>query len=632
MLDRVVCCRSMLIRLLVGLCFAFSTLALVLAPAAQAEDESTDSRRDTLTGPDPRFGIVQAINSPDLGLASGATWERIIFPWSSMEPQPGEFRAGYFSDAQIEAQVARGFTEVGVIIYTPDWAAWNPVRPHPKSVPRNVHLPWDHPSNDWGRFTGRLAARYRGLVDHWVIWNEPDLYDQGSRWFFDGTFEDYYQLLKVAYQSIKANNPKAKVILAGMAYWYGREYDRPPYVGSLLEVAAKDPTARQNDWYFDVAAVHTYANPLNSFTQPMSLRRVLDERGIDKPIWILESNAVPSDDPKAPTRPGPYRATQEQQASYIIQSYALGIAAGVERQAVYKLVDESPENGQYFGLVRNDGTVRPAYTAFQVATKYFSHTRWASYTWSGGQFPPTREEVNALLASDKSRTQFIWPGEVNRVVLERGPRRTTVVWNASPWPLRAEVQAAAPRALLVDQAGSTGQVAARDGVYTLDLPPSTHNTDPNDPSVYLIGGRPWVLEEQVAPLPLTVQTRVGTFLPHDSAPVEEAERANLLVDVTDLDGLPVPCRWEPRVQLWMSRNDGFRQLVGTGRRVMVASGDYHYPAWDFSDVLVGAARSGDFLTFSVTVDGIDTAAEPFVYGGDHPSLLESAPPLEESCR
>jgi hypothetical protein len=619
-------------RLRVGLCSVLLLAALLLVPMARAAEQPAQQPRTPPAGRDPRFGIVQSIHAPDLAQAAGASWERIIFPWSRMEPRPGSFEPGDFSRAQIEAQVARGFTEVGVVIYTPDWAAWNPVRPHPKSVPRNLYLPWDHPDNYWGQFTGRLAANYRGLVDHWVIWNEPDLYDHGSRWFFDGSFEDYYQLLKVSYQAIKANNPQAKVIMAGMAYWFDRGFDRPPYLASLLEVAGRDPSARANDWYFDIVAVHTYTNPLNSYTQPMIMRRIMEERGIQKPIWIMESNAVPSDDPKAPTESGPFRASQVQQAAYLIQSFALGIAAGVERQSVYKLLDETPEDGQYFGLVRNDRSVRPAFTAFQVASTYLSGAQWASYTWNNASLPPRPDEVENLLRSVQNRTQFIWPGEFNRVVVERGDRRTTVVWNTSPRPLRVEVQAAAPAALAVDQAGGQGQVLARNGVYTLDLPPSTHNSDPRDPSAYLIGGQPWILEESVVPLPRQIRSRVGSFWPHNWAPVEQAERANLRIELETGDGEPVPCRWEPLVQLWMSTDDGLRKPVGTGTRVMVSAGEVRYPAWQFDNISIGAARTGSFLTFSVTVDGVDLTAESFVYGGESPSPLEPAPVPERSCR
>ena len=604
-------------RRFTGLGPVLVALVLLLSPSLGAAEGFAVNPRPPVPIRDPRFGIVQAIHSPDWAVAAGASWERIIFPWSRIEPRPGAFEKGYFSDQQIEDQVARGFTEVGVIIYTPDWAAPDPKLPHPKRVPRNLYRAWDDPENYWGRFTGKLAAHYAGLVDHWVIWNEPDLYDPTGRWFFDGTFEDYYQLLKVAYQSIKTHNPRATVILAGMAYWYDKWYDRPPYLASLLEVAARDPSARRNNWYFDAVSVHTYANPLNAYTQPMQMQRILDQRGIRKPVWIMESNAVPGDDPKAPTKqPGAYRASQDEQASYVIQSYALAIAAGVERQSIYKMLDETAEDGQFFGLLRNDWSIRPAYVAYQTAATYLSGARWASYDWSGGNTPPTDEEVDAVLASIQGRSQWIWPGQVNRVVVERGNLRTTVVWNASPQRVRARVPAAARSALAVTQYGDAGELVAGDGFYTLDLDPTAHNTDPTDRSIYLIGGRPWILEEQVHPLPLAVRSRIEMVWPHNSAPTTEASHVNVTVQLLDGEGSePVPCRWEPRVFLRGSVERGPDEVLGMGRKSIVERDGIRYPVWQFNNVPVAAARAGKFITFSAAVERMPMTHEYWVYGG-----------------
>jgi hypothetical protein len=611
---------------------AIIALGLVLGPFEGFASTLSEEPRPTIQSRDPRFGIVQSIQAPDHALAAGSAWERIIFPWADMEPRPGAFERGMFGDQAIRDQVARGFTEVGVIIYTPPWAAPDPNRAPRNVVPRNVYREWNDPENYWGRFTWRLASHYAGLVDHWIIWNEPDLYEPSSRWFFDGTFEDYYQLLKVAYQAIKAANPRATVILAGMAYWYDQAWDRPPYLASLLEVAARDPTARRNNWYFDVVAVHTYANPLNSYTQPMLMRRILAARGIDKPIWIPESNVVPADDGKAPVWPGPYQATQDQQASYVIQSLALGIAAGVERQAIYKLLDELPEDGQYFGVVRNDGTVRPAFVAFQVAAKYMNNVRWASYTWDGSEDPTSYDEIDDLIDANRGRHQWPWPGQVQRVVLERGDRRTTVVWNTTPWPVRAELPAAAPSALAVSQYGDYGELVARNGVYTVDLEASTHNADPHDRTLYLVGGRPWILEERVAPLPDTVKTRIEAVWPHNGAPIAEAERVNVTAQLLAEDGeSPVPCRWQPRVLLWASQDGGPNQLMGTGRKQMVRRDSLEFPVWLFDNVRVSAAQTGASLTFSVTVDGVNMTPEHWVYGEDTEPVAAPGPPAT-SCR
>jgi hypothetical protein len=227
-----------------------------------------------------------------------------------------------------------------------------------------------------------------------------------------------------------------------------------------------------------------------------------------------------------------------------------------------------------------------------------------------------------LIDSITDRPQWIWPGQVNRVVVERGSLRTTVVWNASPQPVRAEVQAAARSALAVTQYGETGEVVARNGTYTLDLAPTAHNADPRDRSIYLIGGRPWILEEVVAPLPDRVRTRIQSVWPHNNAPVDQANLANVTVQLLAENGqAPVPCRWEPRVVLRARVDNGPEQILGIGTKSMERQDDLTYPVWRFDNVPVSPARQARTMTFSVNVEDIPVIPEYYEYA------IPSPPPI-----
>src|SRR5205814_6357790 len=142
------------------------------------------------------------------------------------------------------------------------------------------------------------------------------------------------------------------------------------------------PLARTNNWFFDLIDSHCYGNPLNSYAQPMIIRRSLERRGLSKPIWIIESNSLVKFDTRVGAGDGPFRSTMDEQASYVIESMALARAAGVARYSTYKMQDEFPENGdEYWGLTRNDSTVRPSYLAYQVAVQYMQHAQTATYYW-----------------------------------------------------------------------------------------------------------------------------------------------------------------------------------------------------------------------------------------------------------
>lgn len=65
------------------------------------------------------------------------------------------------------------------------------------------------------RFMRKLAGYARGKVAGYVIWNEPNLpYEWGNR---SPSPRGYVNLLKAAYRGVKAGDPQALVVTAGMA-------------------------------------------------------------------------------------------------------------------------------------------------------------------------------------------------------------------------------------------------------------------------------------------------------------------------------------------------------------------------------------------------------------------------------
>lgn len=510
--------RPALARLLI--CVALAAIGVGQLPAAAQDGvPAAPQPLPPVANDDPWFGAVQTIAAPQAALNAGVKWTRLIFPWEDIQPDgPGDFRPGYFSEAELEAHRALGVEIVGITLYTPGWAARDP-RYGARSVPRNLHLPIDHPENYWASYVRRLVGHYRGRIDTWVIYNEPDIYQEPDDFrTFAGTPVDYALLLKTAYLAAKSANPSVRIVMSGFTYWWDKEAGRPQYFQRVLDAISADPTAAPNNWFFDIVNAHTYGNPLNSYAVPLAFRRILQAKGIDKPIWIVESNVLIKNDPRVGSGEGPFRATLDEQASYVIQSMALARAAGVQRYSTYKIVDEHPENGdEYWGLTRNDGSVRPSYLAYQVAARYLQHARAATYHWSGSRTPPSEQEIGALLASNTNRFQWPWPGPANVVVLDRGAERVTVIWNASSQPVQFALPAQSSAAQLVDKYGRSAPLAARDGHYLLSLEPSRNNSDPRDPTLYLVGGSPWIIVEDVArpavPTPMLTATPVPSPTP-----------------------------------------------------------------------------------------------------------------------
>jgi hypothetical protein len=456
----------------------------------------------------------------------------------------------------------------------------------------------------------KLAQRYSGQINTWILWNEPDMYTDQILYTWDGSISDMYQLVKVGYQAIKKANPNAKVVLPGLTYWWDKEGGRPLYLARFMEAASHDPSAAQNGDYFDIVDVHQYSNPLNIYAAIRVYQRALADYGINKPIWVGESNIVPDDDPMNPLPPT-FHATMDQQAAYIIQAFALARAAGAERMSIYKLVDEAREGGnELYGLVRNDGTPRPAYNAYQTAVKYLSHPDSVVYTWDGASEIPTEDQITQLLNSDNKRTQWIWPAAVNRVTLERGAERDIVVWNASPKLVTAQIPAAAKSAQVIDKFGKdTGEVVAQNGVYHLELAPTTNNTDPRDPTAYLVGGDPRILVEHVTPLPNT-----AIDAPIQVVWAQTPSLANISgVLLNPGTTTSVPCRWNPTVRLYASVDGGPTLNAGSGAKRVVNEAGLTYPVWDFNGVDISAANAGKSIDFWMDVNGIATHATRWTY-------------------
>ena len=137
-------------------------------------------------------------------------------------------------DPLIEAELTAGRQVVAVLIGTPAWAAQEPAD-GAASVPD---------MDAWAAFARRMAQHYRGRISHWIIWNEPDVWQTGhpgQTWA--GTVEEYARLLKTAYLAIKDVDPTQQVHIAGLTYFWDWAHGRTRYLDRLLDVLVADPDA-----------------------------------------------------------------------------------------------------------------------------------------------------------------------------------------------------------------------------------------------------------------------------------------------------------------------------------------------------------------------------------------------------
>ncbi len=438
------------------------------------------------SSPDPRFGAVEAFRDPNSAHDLGLGWERILFYWSELQPTgPDDWNIFHVEDGWISTALANGRQVIGLLENTPRWATDGA---NQIGVPRGLDLPIDDPNNLWAAFVRKIVKRYAGRIDHWIIWNEPDIEppDDGIQW--GGTVADYYQLVKVAYQVAKQENPNAVIHLAGLTWHHDVVHKRVPYLQRFINEARKDPTASANHDYFDVGTFHVYLTSDTVYDILRAMYGILRNNGLKQPIWINETNSPPSSDPLNPWRAPTFITSLDQQADFLIHAFALGLAAGAQRIAVYKLIDNPPypEGFPAFGLVRADGTRRPAYDAMKVITTYFRDTRSA---------------------------KLVRTGSAEVVTLDRGAATTRVAWARGATDAEITLPAFAAAGLLVALDGSTQPIQAVNGQYKITLP-AARCDDPNYGC--RVSGHPIVLVEGEAADPAaatTIQVSTATPIP-----------------------------------------------------------------------------------------------------------------------
>lgn len=428
-------------------CAAFSLICLfLLSSLTSAQDATPPPTSPAEAG--SIYGVVEGMWFPELTCELGVGWERIIFDWSQHQPNgPDDWYTLSVDDRWLKAANACNREVVAIVKNVPAWATDGTPGP---GVPRGLDLPLDDPDNLWAGFMRRLAAYYasRG-VQRFILLNEPDITRETYGFEFEGELEDYFQLLRVGYLAARQGNPYAVIHLAATTYWHDANSGRRLYMDRLLERIAQDPEAAQHDDYFSVFSLHLYFRT-ETIPQIVGLMRdLLRKHGMDdKAIWINELNASPNLDPNWPVTRPQYQVTLEQQASFLVQATALALASGVERIAVYKLVDQGlPTGGESFGLLtpgQEDRLPRPAFYAWKMIAHHLTHV------------------VQAEIASTDTVA-------VVRLIHGDG-RQTILAWAKTAAPTQIEIGAADEKAYRLDEVGNLTLLRPEDSVYRLELP------------------------------------------------------------------------------------------------------------------------------------------------------------------
>jgi hypothetical protein len=457
-------------------------------------------------GLDPRFGVAEGFRDPDAMADIGAGWERIVLSWADIQPDgPDDFSwlGRTVPPRALAGELNRGEKMAGLLQFTPTWAATSLDDPG-RSVPQNLDLPDDDPHNYWARFVYETVRYYAGRIDEWIIWNEPEFHPtdaagQGSYTWL-GTDEQFARLMEVAYRAAKRANPRAIVAFPGTSYWVDQNSGRRQFYERFLQIEARNPQAPANHFFHD-------AVPLNLYRAPDDLVRLHQEftdlqkryNVTDTPVWLLELNAMPTDDTTIPCADqhshDPIQTRQSQQAAYAVQALALAAAVGYPRIGFYQMIDDNPcQQSAVWGIVRDDGSPRPVEASLRTAVHLFSGFLRARFA------PLVRARAN-WSAWPTNPNSFTPNWQIYEVVFDMpDSRRVTVLWNGDGTPLRARVVRHSAQARLMDIQGNTLDGPTSVGSdWSISLPAATAHFSGDPPGYYFIGGEPRLLIEDGVP-------------------------------------------------------------------------------------------------------------------------------------
>jgi hypothetical protein len=211
-------------------------LVLALAVSASAAPPEAEAARRPAVGTQFHCMWTHYTNAKRRAVLTklaraGIRWVRIDVGWWGAEAQRGRFTRSYLRtlDTCVRGARRRGMRVLATFWGSPGWANGG-----------HGHFTPPHNPADYARAAHRMAARYRGRIAAWEIWNEPDPYMP----FFAGSTAHYVALLRAAYPAIKSASPNAKVVVGGPSS------NDAAWLRQLYLLGAKGS--------FDVMATHPY--------------------------------------------------------------------------------------------------------------------------------------------------------------------------------------------------------------------------------------------------------------------------------------------------------------------------------------------------------------------------------------
>ena len=228
----------------------------------------------------------------------GASWTTLMWPhftWGRIEKEPGIYD---FSEMDNTVKIAQK-NNIATLAELQPFADWDQAWDKNCKAKEHEYLCKPKDMQAYKRFVAKTVERYDGdgeddmpglkiPIKYWQIINEPDIKEDPYVIFFVGDENDYFEVLRESYLTIKDVCPDCKVLQGAAA---AVESTFLSFWDKVFELGGTN--------YFDIANVH-YVGIDIATGKTVSLgdlstlnvepfKELLDKRNIKKPIWVTEA-------------------------------------------------------------------------------------------------------------------------------------------------------------------------------------------------------------------------------------------------------------------------------------------------------------------------------------------------------
>ena len=302
--------------------------------------------------------------------------------WGDIAPRPGAW-----SFERMDAYVAHAEAHRASVLYTlgstPRWASARPDEPGPYGpgcAAEPVKLA------HWEEYVARVAERYRGRIQAYELWNEPQFsdyaLDRAHPGFFTGSMANMVEMARAARRVLDRIDPAAVLATPGFVNGPHR-----------LELFLRSGGAET----VQVVAYHFYARDARQFAQQVGdVREVMRRCGVaDLPLWNTECGVETYEAGEALPEGITRRLTQADAADQLAQFLLLGAAGRLDRFYYYAW------DNYRSGMIDRQGRQMPRFEALRRVQQWLLGAQVSRVEASGAA-------VSLGAERDGERFLFAW--------------------------------------------------------------------------------------------------------------------------------------------------------------------------------------------------------------------------------